>query len=109
HNSVGIPALCWYGIENNYRALITDVYGPSLKQLMQFCGGKFTLKTTLLVVDQLIDRINWVHQKKFIYNDIDPENFLVGLREQADKIFMVDFGSCKKYLDENDNHIVFGK
>jgi hypothetical protein len=34
-----------------------------------------------------------------------PENFLVGLKEKADKIFMVDFGNCKKYVDDKNNHI----
>jgi predicted Ser/Thr protein kinase len=27
---VGIPNLFWFGIENNYRALVTDILGPSL-------------------------------------------------------------------------------
>lgn len=72
YSIAGIPNLYWYGVENNYKALITDIYGPSLKQLMQFCEGKFSLKTTLLIVDQILDRIEWVHSKKFIYNDMDP-------------------------------------
>ena len=90
------------------RALVTDVYGPSLQQLMDFCGGKFTLKTVLLVADQIFDRIEWVHSKNLTYNDICPENFLVGLREKADKIFMVDFGNCRKFVDQSDTHLELG-
>ena len=56
-------------------------------------------------MDQLIDRIKWIHEKKFVYNDISPENFLVGLSEKADKIFVVDFDSCSKYTDGEGNHI----
>lgn len=75
------------------------MYGPSLEHLLKFCDGKFTLKTTLLIMDQLIDRIQWVHSKNLVYNDIDSSNFLVGLGKKADKIFLVDFGNCRKFVD----------
>jgi serine/threonine protein kinase len=78
-NLVGIPNLYWYGNEHNYRVLVTDNLGPTLDQLLKYCEGKFSLKTVLMAVDQIIDRIQWVHDKKFIYNDIDPENLLIGL------------------------------
>lgn len=55
-----------------------------------------------------MDRIEWVHSKKLTYNDICPENFLVGLKEKADKIFMIDFGNCKKYVDDKSKHIELG-
>jgi len=48
----------------------------------------------------LIDRIQWIHSKNLVYNDIDSENFLVGLGKKADKIFVVDFGNCRKFVDE---------
>jgi hypothetical protein len=54
---VGIPNLYWFGVENNYRALVTDILGPSLEQLLKFCKGVFTLKTVLLLIDQIMDRI----------------------------------------------------
>lgn len=66
------------------------------------------MKTVLLIADQLLDRIEWVHSKKLTYNDMCPENFLVGLKEKADKIFIVDFGNCKKYIDDKSKHIELG-
>ena len=104
---VGIPNLYWYGIENNYRTLVTDIYGPSLEQLLKYCKGTFTLKTVLLIADQILERIEWVHSKGLIYNGIEPTNFLVGLGEKQDKIFMIDFGSCQKYLDTDNHHLKF--
>ena len=106
---VGISHLHWYGVEHNYRALVTDIYGPSLEHLLRFCDGKFSLKTTLLIVDQLIDRIQWIHSKNLAYNDIDPQNLLVGLGKKADKIFFVDFGNCRKFVDEENNHHFLSK
>ena len=60
-----------------------------------------------MAIDQIIDRIQWIHSKKLVYNDVDPENFLIGLGQKADKIFMVDFGSCKKFVDGDGSHINF--
>lgn len=62
-----------------------------------------------MIFDQIIDRIKWIHDKKFIYNDINSQNFLVGLKEKADKIFIIDFGNCKKYVDEKNKHIQLGQ
>lgn len=95
----GIPNLYWYGIEHNYRALVTDIFGPSLDQLLKYCNGTFSLKTVLLIADQILDRIEWIHSKGLVYNNIDPTNFVVGLGEKQDKIFVIDFGNCQKYLD----------
>jgi predicted Ser/Thr protein kinase len=50
----GIPNLYWYGIENNFRALVTDILGPSLEHLLKYCKGKFSLKTVLLIADQIL-------------------------------------------------------
>lgn len=43
-----------------------------------------------------------------VYGDLDTKNLLVGLKEKADKIFLVDFGSCRKFVDTNENHIALG-
>ena len=75
---------------------------------MEYCNGRFSLKTTLIIANQLIDRIEWIHSKNLVYNDIDANNFLVGLGKKADKIFVVDFGNCRKFVDGDDNHYFIG-
>lgn len=102
---MGIPNLYWYGIEHNYRALVTDIFGPSLEQLLKYCKGTFSLKTVLLIADQILDRIEWIHSKGLVYNNIEPDNFVVGLGEKQDKIFVVDFRNCQKYEGEEGHHI----
>src|SRR5690349_10141973 len=89
--------------------MVTDIYGPSLADLLKYCKHKFSLKTTLIIADQLLERLEWIHSKNLVYNDIDPENFLVGLLKKADKIFVVDYGNCRKFVDEEENHYFIGK
>ena len=52
-----------------------------------------------MIAQQIIDRIQWLHNQNLVYNDIDTENFLVGLGKKADKIFIVDFGNVRKFVD----------
>ena len=53
-----------------------------------------------MIADQLIDRIQWMHSKGLVYNDVDSENFLVGLGNKADKVFVIDLGNCRRFIDD---------
>lgn len=64
-SSPGIPSIKWCGTEGDYNVMVMELLGPSLEDLFNFCSRKFTLKTVLLLADQMasshrakIDRIN---------------------------------------------------
>ena len=96
---VGIPHVRWYGQEKGYNVLVMDLLGPSLEDLFNFCSRKFTMKTVLMVADQMIARVEYVHTKNFIHRDIKPDNFLMGIGGHCNKLFLIDFGLAKKYRD----------
>ncbi|WVZ69998.1 hypothetical protein U9M48_018707 [Paspalum notatum var. saurae] len=105
----GIPNVKWFGVEGDYNVLVMDLLGPSLEDLFSFCNRKLSLKTVLMLADQMINRVEYVHIKSFLHRDIKPDNFLMGLGKRANQashlsqrrslVYMIDFGLAKKYRD----------
>ena len=53
-NSGGVPSMKWCGIDGDNNVLVVDLLGPSLEDLFVYCGRKFSLKTVLMLADQMV-------------------------------------------------------
>ena len=106
--STGIPRVRWFGQESRYYVLVMDLLGSSLEDLFNYCGRKFSLKTVLMLANQLLNRIELLHNHGIIHRDIKPENVLMGLGGQSHVAYMIDFGLSKRYRDVTDGtHIPY--
>ena len=85
-----------------------DLLGNSLEDLFQFCNRRLSLKTVLMLADQMISRIEFIHAKNFLHRDIKPDNFLMGTGRRASQVYIIDFGLAKKFRDPKTNqHIPY--
>jgi serine/threonine protein kinase len=103
----GFPIVKWFGKDEHNYYMVLNLLGKSLEELKND-KQHFSLKLTLQIGVQILFLLMTIHQKGLIHRDIKPSNFLLGLNGQSKQIYIIDFGLCKSYLN-NDIHIAFGK
>jgi len=82
----GVPRVLLFDEECDYYVLVFN-----------YCGRRFSLKTVLLVADQLLTRIEYIHSKSLVHRDVKPDNFLVGTGGQGNTVYAIDFGLAEDY------------
>ena len=102
----GFPHIYDYRRQGKNHMVVMDYLGPTLGELFEFCGNRFSLKTTLLIAVQVILRIEMLHEAGYVHRDIKPDNFLVGTGRDKNRIFMIDLGLAKSYIDPVTNEHV---
>jgi casein kinase 1 len=56
----GIPNVYYFGQLNLHNILILDLLGPSLEDLFEKCGRKFTLKTVAMVAKRMVRGLSYL-------------------------------------------------
>lgn len=102
-----IPQVHYYGVEGSKNIMIMDLLGKSLEDLFTDAKRQFSLKTVLMIADQTLKRIEYVHSRRIIHRDIKPDNFAVGYGKNAHRIYIIDFGLAKKFLSSTGVHIKY--
>lgn len=128
--AVGIPRVIWYGTEGSFNIMVMELLGQSLESLFKKCNRKFSLKTVLMLADQMLQRIEFTHRRNFVHRDIKPDNFLMGRKgsnmlqllngtsyqssstsshlNSENTVYLIDFGLSKMYYSEK-GHIPLRK
>ncbi|PMB69058.1 Casein kinase I isoform delta [Beauveria bassiana] len=92
----GIPTIYWSGHECEYYVIAQELLGPTLYDLLKQCGV-FSFKTTLLIADQAIERLEFIHSKGYLHGDIKPSNMAMGQGEHGNLLYFLDFGVARKF------------
>ncbi|KAH8086173.1 protein kinase [Aureococcus anophagefferens] len=93
----GVCKVQYYGTHNNFNVMILDLLGPSLEELFTKCGRRFSLKTTLKLADQMLERCEALHGRHLIHRDIKPANFTMGDATTSPMVYCIDFGLSRRF------------
>jgi len=91
-------AQCTYYIDQDHvSCMVTEPLGPSLADRVSSCGGKLSLPGTILIAEQVLQLIEYLHSQCLIHRNIKPENLRFGMKDQRDDIYLADFSMSKIY------------
>ena len=91
-----IPFVKSYGFTSNYNILVMQLLGKSLENLLRE-RKIFSLKTVCMLGYQMINSLEYIHEKHILHRDIKPDNFVMGANENNAHLYLLDFGLAKKY------------
>ncbi|KAH8412729.1 hypothetical protein KR009_004970, partial [Drosophila setifemur] len=95
----GFPRVLDYMPNGPFNMLVMELLGPSLEDLFCYCSRQFSLKTVLMLADQVVERLWYMHSVHFLHRDVKPENFLMGFGGNRRRVYIIDLGLAKTYWD----------
>ena len=93
----GIPEIKYFGHTSKYHLLVETLLYKSLENIYSESHGNFNLKDISMIGIQILDRLEYIHNKNVIHRDIKPDNFVIGKNDDKKVIYIIDFGLAKKY------------
>ena len=91
-----IPLVRSFGTSGNYNILIMQLMGKSLEDLINL-KKTFPIKTVCLLGYQMINVLEYIHNKHIVHRDLKPDNFVLGLKDLSKNLYLLDFGLARKY------------
>ena len=108
--------------------LIEQLLGSSIDTIFKMCHKSFSIMSTLIIIKQILEIIQKLHEKGIIHRNLNPTKFLFGKEETTDilmsklikkeininpssQLYLVDYAESKFYLkeeeEEKSRHICF--
>ena len=107
-NEKGIPKVYYFHKGHKHNYLMMQLLGKSLDKLFTEMKRHFSIKTVSMIGYQMVQRIEYVHSKGYIHRDIKPGNFLIGKSSEKERLYIIDFGLSKKYIDKiTGKHVIY--
>ena len=91
-----IPYVNSFGSNSKYNILVMQLLGKSLESIFEE-KKVFSVKTVSMLGYQFVSILENIHNRHIIHRDIKPDNFVMGLNDLSQYVYILDFGFAKKY------------
>ena len=91
-----IPEFVYFDHSGEYNILVMQLMGQSLEDIFNK-RKKFSVKTTCMLGYQMLNVLQYMHDKHIIHRDIKPDNFVMEAKANNAHLYLLDFGLAKKY------------
>lgn len=102
----GLPLCHCAGREGKYNFALIDLYSDTLLNLLKKCKGIFKIKTFIMLAEQMLKRLEFLHRQGYLHRSISLKKFMIGLENNSKKLYMVGLGKGKIYIKDG-VHIPF--
>lgn len=103
-NEVGFLQMKWFETDQTNSYIVTDLLGMNLTSYKKN-ENEISSNNYVLLSIQMVQRVKSLHEKRLIHRDIKPDNFLFGINEKSEILYLIDLGFCKRYILDNNKHI----
>ena len=83
-NGPGLPFVKSYGYSNKHYIFVMELMGKSLEDIFEsFVVKKMSTRCVCIIGNQMVEILEYIHNKHAVHRDIKPDNFVIGLNEKG--------------------------
>ena len=82
-----------------YHVLVTSALGPSLNELLRFCGNQLSLRTVMQLTLRILRSLQSLHEQGAVHGAISPSNIVMGTGGSMADTFLINFAHSRFFKD----------
>jgi serine/threonine protein kinase len=98
--SQGFAAHYHFAQEGPCNVIVMELLGKGLDEMLERSHRIFQVKTTVLIAQQMLQRLEYLHSKGVVHQDMKPDNCALGVGPRQHHLYMIDFGLSSRYYEE---------
>ncbi|KAL1285597.1 Tau-tubulin kinase [Trichinella pseudospiralis] len=110
HNARHCCQLLGSGRKDKFNYMVITLVGKTFEDILQVMkekqggNGKLDSCSAMYLCMQALEGLQDLHAICFIHRDVKPQNFAIGVHPNLRSVYMLDFGTVRKYLRSDGKH-----